>query len=230
MVACFGFLSTLVQKPLQMIPFCTQSSKLCFFNLSNVAFLLLLLWSRFLHVPSQRHCICTCFPLIGEWNRAQRCLKSKGYMRRLLLLLLVSSPGQKRNLCYAPLAAVATGGPGPASIHKITLPDVCWQIENTTWQIISVGKPIILKSQGQHFFGPPAVGFGVGLVSVYRLEALEAHSHNLIWFSIWGLFESPLIILINWRHQQFETIYLFAWLALSRILTSSSIYRSWNPL
>ena len=27
-----------------------------------------------------------------------------------------------------------------------------------------------LNHQAQHFFGPPAVGFGVGLVSVYRLK------------------------------------------------------------
>ena len=26
------------------------------------------------------------------------------------------------------------------------------------------------NDQAQHFFGPPAVGFGVGLVSVYRLK------------------------------------------------------------
>ena len=32
-----------------------------------------------------------------------------------------------------------------------------------------------LYDQAQHFFGPPAVGFGVGLVSVYRLKS---PSHN----------------------------------------------------
>ena len=39
-------------------------------------------------------------------------------------------------------------------------------------QIVQNHHPIVSYSdqgQGVHFFGPPAVGFGVGLVSVHRL-------------------------------------------------------------
>ena len=36
--------------------------------------------------------------------------------------------------------------------------------------VLLLGNRNKIYDQAQHFFGPPAVGFGVGLVSVYRLK------------------------------------------------------------
>ena len=82
-----GVFTSTAPKLEQMIPSCIQSLKLFFFVPSNVAFLYFVLDFSTLHAPTNcdQHLVClprTCFPITGEWNKAQWSLKSKGYIRQ----------------------------------------------------------------------------------------------------------------------------------------------------